>query len=109
RTRSLVALGLGAALAWAAKDIPRQMGARAKGARQARMEAAPQYAAGKFHNSVPASQLTVASMPRVLAAALTGRERRHPHAPIPLVVPEVGGDPNGLYRTSYCHSAAPTS
>ena len=38
RTGPLIALGLGAALAWAAKDIPRQMGARAKGTRQRRME-----------------------------------------------------------------------
>src|SRR4029453_6169860 len=106
RTGSLVALGLGAALAWAAKDIPRQMGARAKGARRQRMEGWPKYADGKFHNSVPASEVAVASMPRILAAALTGRDRRHPHAPVPLVRTEAGGDPQGLYVTSAGHSSA---
>ena len=52
----------------------------------------PQYADGKFHNSVPSSQVAVASMPRILAATLTGRDRRHPHLPIPLVTPDAGGD-----------------
>ena len=103
RTGPLVALGLGAALAWAAKDLPRQMGARARGTRLQRMQGSPQYADGRFHNSVPASQLAVASMPRILAAALTGRERRHPHQPIPLVRPESGGDPHGLYVTWFGH------
>src|SRR4029450_11532095 len=97
RTGSLSALGLGAALAWSAKDIPKQIGARAKGARQARMDSSPQYRDGKFRNSAPASMVTAASMPRLLAATLTGRERRHPHGPIPLVTPDTAGDPQGLY------------
>src|SRR4029453_18589889 len=88
RTGLLVTLGLGAALACAAKDVPKQMGARAKGARLQRMEGSPQYADGKVHNSAPASQVTVASVPRLLAAAATGRDRRHPHADVPLVRPE---------------------
>jgi L-ascorbate metabolism protein UlaG (beta-lactamase superfamily) len=106
RTGAWITLGVGAALAWAAKDIPRQMGARAKGTRQQRMESSPQYADGRFHNSVPSSQLAVASMPRVLAATLTGRDRRRPHAPVPVLTPETGADPHGLYITWYGHSSA---
>jgi L-ascorbate metabolism protein UlaG (beta-lactamase superfamily) len=106
RTGSLVALALGAGLAWAAKDIPRQMGAKARGARKERVDRSPQYADGKFHNAVPGTPLPVASLPRVVTASLTDRDRRHPHQPIPVVTPETGGDPDGLYVTWYGHSSA---
>jgi L-ascorbate metabolism protein UlaG (beta-lactamase superfamily) len=104
RTGSLVALALGAGLAWAVRDIPRQMGAKAKGARAERVGRSPQFADGKFRNTVPASEVTVASIPRILASTLTDRDRRHPHQPIPLVTPETGGD--GLYVTWFGHSSA---
>jgi L-ascorbate metabolism protein UlaG (beta-lactamase superfamily) len=103
---SLVALALGAAAVWVAKDIPRQMGAKAKGARLARMQASPQYATGKFRNTVPATELAARSMPGLLAAALTGREARHPHQPIPVVTPAAGADSDGLHVTWYGHSSA---
>jgi L-ascorbate metabolism protein UlaG (beta-lactamase superfamily) len=111
RTASLVALTLGAAAAWIARDIPGQMGARDiglryAGPRKARIDSSPQYAGGKFHNTVPATQITAASMPRVLAATLTDRDKRHPSQPIPVVTPERGGDPDGLYVTWYGHSSA---
>ena len=106
RTRSLLGLALGAAAVWAARDIPRQMGARAKGERLARMQASPQYAEGKFRNTVPATQVTVASMPRVLAATLRDRDRRHPRQPIPLVTPDPGTTADGLHVTWYGHSSA---
>jgi L-ascorbate metabolism protein UlaG (beta-lactamase superfamily) len=109
RTGALVAtLGVGAAVAWLARGIAEQMGARATGARLQRMEQSPQFADGKFHNTVPATQVALASMPRILAAAAVGRDRRHPHAPIPVVTaPAPGGDdPQGLYVTWYGHSTA---
>ncbi|MFI5491263.1 MBL fold metallo-hydrolase [Actinoplanes sp. NPDC051859] len=104
-----IALALGAAAVWAARDIPLQMGsrrigARADGVRGARYDRSPQFADGKFRNSVPAAQVAVASMPRLLAAALTGREHRYPARPIPVRTPETGGD--GLYVTWYGHSSA---
>ncbi|MEV6491722.1 MBL fold metallo-hydrolase [Actinoplanes sp. NPDC051633] len=105
RTGALVALGVGAALAWVAKDLPKQFGGRAKGSRLARMERSPQFSDGRFHNSVPASQVTVASMPRIIAASLTGRESRHPHAPVPLVRPPAT-DAAGLSVIWYGHSSA---
>jgi L-ascorbate metabolism protein UlaG (beta-lactamase superfamily) len=102
----LVALGVGAALAWLAKDIAKQMGGTAKGARRQRMEQSPQYADGKFRNTVPATEVAAASLPRIFLAAATDRERRHPHAPIPVLTPEPGDDPQGLYVTWYGHSTA---
>jgi L-ascorbate metabolism protein UlaG (beta-lactamase superfamily) len=46
-------------------------------------------------------------MPRILASTLTDRDRRHPHQPVPLVRPEIGGgDPDGLYVTWFGHSSA---
>jgi L-ascorbate metabolism protein UlaG (beta-lactamase superfamily) len=106
RRGSLIALALGAGVAWAAKDIPRQMGAKAKGARLARMQASPQYADGKFRNSVPATEVPAASMPAIAVAALSGREARHPHQPIPLVSPPTGADAEGLHVTWFGHSSA---
>jgi L-ascorbate metabolism protein UlaG (beta-lactamase superfamily) len=106
RTAPLAALALGAAAVWAVRDIPRQMGARAAGERARRIDASPQFSGGKFHNSVPASQVTAASVPRLIAASLADRDRRHPHQPIPVVRPETGGDPDGLYVTWYGHSSA---
>jgi len=101
-----VALALGAAAVWVAKDIPRQMGAKAKGARLARMQASPQYAAGKFHNTVPATMLAASSMPRIFAATLRDRERRHPRLPIPVVTPDRTPAADGLHVTWYGHSSA---
>jgi L-ascorbate metabolism protein UlaG (beta-lactamase superfamily) len=106
RTGSLIALALGAAAVWAAKDIPRQMGAKSKGDRLARVQASPQFADGKFRNTVPASQLTVAAVPRMAAAAMRDREGRRPHQPIPVVSPVPGLDAEGLHVTWYGHSSA---
>src|ERR1700760_5004631 len=73
---SLIALALGAAVVWVGKDIPRKMGAKAKGARLARMQASPQYAEGKFRNSVPATEVPAASIPSIALASLSGRDAR---------------------------------
>ncbi|MGA5305204.1 MBL fold metallo-hydrolase [Nucisporomicrobium flavum] len=104
-----IALALGAAAVWAARDIPLQIGSRrigdrAEGERGARYQRSPQFKDGKFRNTVPATELALASMPRILAASMTDRERRHPASPIPVVTPETGGD--GLYVTWYGHSSA---
>ncbi|WP_097322168.1 MBL fold metallo-hydrolase [Paractinoplanes atraurantiacus] len=106
RTGSLIALALGAAAVWVAKDIPRQMGAKAKGERLARMQASPQYADGKFRNTEPATEIAFSSMPRILAATLRDRDGRHPHQPIPLVTPDPGATADGLHVTWYGHSSA---
>ncbi|HEY0000640.1 MAG TPA: MBL fold metallo-hydrolase, partial [Actinoplanes sp.] len=94
------------AAVWAVRDIPRQIGAKASGARLARIKSSPQYADGKFRNSVPASEIAAATMPRLLAAALQDRERRHPRQPIPVVTPVAGRSADGLHVTWYGHSSA---
>jgi L-ascorbate metabolism protein UlaG (beta-lactamase superfamily) len=106
RKGSLIALALGAAALWVGKDIPRQMGAKAKGERLARMQASPQYSAGKFRNTVPASEIPAASIPGMALSAMTGRDARHPHQPIPLVTPPAGADAEGLHVTWFGHSSA---
>jgi L-ascorbate metabolism protein UlaG (beta-lactamase superfamily) len=109
RKGPLIGLGLVGAAAWAVRDIPLQMGSRkigdrAAGERGERYARSPQFAGGKFRNTVPATEVAPSSIPRILAASLTDRDRRHPHSPIPLVTPETGGD--GLYVTWYGHSSA---
>ncbi|WP_328461060.1 MBL fold metallo-hydrolase [Actinoplanes sp. NBC_00393] len=106
RTRTVMALALGAAAVWAVRDLPAQLGARASGARRARIEASPQFSGGKFRNTVPASEIIAASMPRLAAAAATGREARRPHQPVPVITPVAGADPQGLHVTWYGHSSA---
>ena len=105
-TGPLAIAAIGAAAFWTARDVPRQIGAKATGTRRARMDASPQYADGKFRNTEPATMLTAASAPALLAASLRDRDRRHPHQPIPLVTPSTDGDPDGLYVTWYGHSSA---
>ncbi len=106
RTKALAIAAGAAAAAWAARDLPRQMGAKAKGDRLARMQASPQYAAGKFHNPVPSSSVPAGSMPGLLAATLRDRDRRHPRLPIPLVTTPPANDAGGLHVTWYGHSSA---
>src|SRR4051812_49707995 len=102
RTKALaIAAGVAAGAAWVARDLPRQMGAKAKGDRLARMQASPQYADGKFHNSVPSGTLPAGSMPGLLAATLRDRDRRHPRLPIPVVAPGLAGEADGLHVTWY--------
>ena len=102
----MAALALGAAAVWVARDIPRQMGAKAKGARLARMQASPQFADGKFHNTVPATMITPAGFSTVAARALRDRDTRHPHQPIPVVTPVAGLPADGLHITWMGHSSA---
>ena len=112
RKGPLIALGLmGTALAWAVRDVPLQMGSRkigdrADGERADRYARSPQFAGGKFRNTVPASEIAASSIPRVLAATLTDRDRRHPRLPIPLVTPSPDADADGLFVTWYGHSSA---
>lgn len=106
RTGALVALGAGAALAWLVKDLPGQMGARrASGARLERMRRSPQFRDGKFRNTVPATELlTPGAMPAMIVASLRDRDRRHPHAPIPVVTPAPAS--SDLSVIWYGHSSA---
>ncbi|MBO3738658.1 MBL fold metallo-hydrolase [Actinoplanes sp. NEAU-H7] len=80
------------------------MGGKITGARRTRVEASPQFAGGRFRNSVPTSTaIKLADIPKAAAGALTGPARRRPHQPVPLVAaPATGAD--GLHVTWYGHS-----
>ncbi|HWS35132.1 MAG TPA: MBL fold metallo-hydrolase [Actinoplanes sp.] len=106
RTRTVMALALAAAAVWAARDVPAQLGAKSRGARRERVQRSPQYSEGKFHNTVPAVQIAVGSMPRAALAAASDRDSRRPHQPIPVVTTAPGGDAEGLHITWYGHSSA---
>lgn len=87
-------------------NIAAQLGGKANGARRVRVEASPQYAGGRFRNSVPTSTgISLSAIPRVAVAALTGGEARRPHHEVPLVSAPAG-DAQGLHVTWYGHSTA---
>jgi L-ascorbate metabolism protein UlaG (beta-lactamase superfamily) len=106
--RKGIALGVAgaaaAALAWAARDLPRQFGARPAAQRMAR---SAQWDDGRFRNRTPASMLAVpgGTILRAAIADRAGRAGRKPHAPIPVVTP--GPSPSsGLHVVWYGHSSA---
>jgi L-ascorbate metabolism protein UlaG (beta-lactamase superfamily) len=104
--RFAILAGTAALAYWVAKDIPRQMGAKASGARLARMEASPQYADGQFQNSVPSSVMAPMSRSDMFSAFMRDRERRHPRLPIPVVHEAPVRDAEGLHVTWLGHSSA---
>ncbi|GIF50485.1 L-ascorbate metabolism protein UlaG (beta-lactamase superfamily) [Asanoa ferruginea] len=103
--KSTWALGIlgtaAAALAWAARDVPLQMGARPD---ERRVGPSPQWRDGKFHNRVPARTIA-APGGALLRSFLADRERRKPRLPIPLAHPS-GATSEGLHITWYGHSSA---
>ncbi|WUJ12288.1 MBL fold metallo-hydrolase [Actinoplanes sp. NBC_00393] len=80
-----------------------QLGARATGGRRTRMEASPQFADGRFRNTLPTSSLPLTSAPRMALATMTGRDARRPHQPVPMLAE--AGDAAGLHVTWYGHSS----
>ncbi|WP_328474972.1 MBL fold metallo-hydrolase [Actinoplanes sp. NBC_00393] len=87
-------------------SIAAQIGGKASGARLARVEASPQFTAGRFRNTVPtATGLSLSAIPRVAVATLTGGAARRPHQAIP-VVRTPSTDAQGLHVTWYGHSTA---
>jgi L-ascorbate metabolism protein UlaG (beta-lactamase superfamily) len=91
----------------AAFGIAAQLGGKVSGARRTRVEASPQFSAGKFRNTVPTSTtVNFATFRRAVAGAVTGaRQPRRPHQPVPLVSTP-GMDARGLHVTWYGHSTA---
>jgi L-ascorbate metabolism protein UlaG (beta-lactamase superfamily) len=98
--------GAAAAAVWALRDIPDAMGAPTSGPRADRLRRSPQYRDGLFHNRVATSVLPPQQGAKVLAAFLTGRKRRQPTGPVPLVTPPIGPAAEGLHAIWYGHSSA---
>ena len=93
----------------APSSIAAQMGGRSTGARRTRVEASPQFSAGKFRNSVPTStSLSLTDLPRIAVGTFTGTRDRRPHRPVPLIDSHSPGAPDqlGLHVTWYGHSTA---
>jgi L-ascorbate metabolism protein UlaG (beta-lactamase superfamily) len=103
--KSALALGLfgaaAAALAWAARDVPRAMGASPE---ERRVAPSPQWRDGKFHNRVPARTLTQPAG-SMLSSFMRDRERRKPRLPIPLAASS-HATTQGLHITWHGHSTA---
>ncbi|MFI6759929.1 MBL fold metallo-hydrolase [Micromonospora sp. NPDC050417] len=76
-----------AATAWAVRDIPVALGARASGDRAARLRASPQFAGDSFRNQASTRTMMAESGRNVLLQALFGGHRRRPAEPVPLVDP----------------------
>ncbi|MGV9777160.1 MBL fold metallo-hydrolase [Streptosporangium sp. NPDC003464] len=87
----LLAGGLAlAALGWAVREIPAELGGRAAGERLARMRRSPRFRDGVFHNAVPGSYTPpVGSLPEMLREMVLNRDGRRPVGPVPLVTSPV--------------------
>ncbi|MFI7428909.1 MBL fold metallo-hydrolase [Micromonospora sp. NPDC049836] len=74
-------------LAWAARDVPAQLGGRLRGARAERAARSPRFRDGTFHN--PAGTRTTIADPgrNLLKELLFGKQKRRPTAAVPLLRP----------------------
>ncbi|MET8064528.1 MBL fold metallo-hydrolase [Micromonospora sp. NPDC005686] len=92
----LAGLAAVAGLAWAARDVPAQLGGRLTGARAERAARSPRFRDGTFHNPADASATMVADPGRNLLRELVfGKQKRRPGSPVPLLrpAPAPAGDP----------------
>jgi L-ascorbate metabolism protein UlaG (beta-lactamase superfamily) len=96
------ATGLLARAMW---GVPAAMGAPARGARAERVRRSPQFRDGVFKNTKPSRMLPAGGIPRLVGRMITGRERRKPAGPIPLVTPRTGTTAEGLHITWYGHAS----
>ncbi|MFF0309781.1 MBL fold metallo-hydrolase [Streptosporangium sp. NPDC004379] len=103
----LVAGGLAlAALGWAVREVPAELGGRAGGERLERMRRSPRFRDGAFHNPVPSTTTPPpSSFPEMLRDMVAGGDGRRPSAPVPLVAsPAVPPSENGLSAVWYGHA-----
>src|SRR3954454_11053804 len=101
---TLAALGAAVgAVAWAAKGIPEQMGAKTPPEFLSR---SPQFRDGKFQNEVATATIPE-GMRQTLWAVLFGKQKRRPAGAVPLVkAPAIELSPEGLSIVWYGHSSA---
>ncbi|MCG8916161.1 MBL fold metallo-hydrolase [Actinokineospora sp. PR83] len=110
--RSLVALGLLGAAAWALRDIPVAVGGRARGDRATRVARSPQFRDGRFRNRptptadrTPSATMAPATLGSTLREMALGKEQRTPLGDIPLVTPTIPAErAQGLHLTWYGHA-----
>jgi L-ascorbate metabolism protein UlaG (beta-lactamase superfamily) len=87
RAGGLLALAAVATAAWAVRDVSVAMGARAAGARAARLRSSPQFAGEGFRNQASTRTVMAETGRNVLLEFLFGGHRRKPADPVPLVNP----------------------
>lgn len=84
RMAGLAAVG---GLAWAARDVPAQLGGRLRGARAERAARSPRFRDGTFHNPA-GTRATIADPGRnLLKELLFGKQKRRPTGAVPLLRP----------------------
>ncbi|WP_189244099.1 MBL fold metallo-hydrolase [Planobispora rosea] len=95
-----------AAAGWSLRNVPAELGGRARGERLERMLRSPRFRDGVFHNTVPASSTPPPdSAPRMLRDFVAGREGRKPAGPVPLVTsPAIPPSETGLSAVWYGHA-----
>ncbi|MCZ7438572.1 MBL fold metallo-hydrolase [Micromonospora sp. WMMC241] len=77
-----------AGLAWAARDVPAQLGGRLSGARAERAARSPRFRDGTFHNPTGRNATMVADPGRNLVRELIfGKQKRRPGSAVPLLCP----------------------
>jgi L-ascorbate metabolism protein UlaG (beta-lactamase superfamily) len=105
---TLAAFGTAAAaLAWAARELPGNFGARPSSIKDDRVLGSPQFFDGKFRNEVPASMMPPGGLRQTFVELAFGKQKRKPSAAIPVVVPTHPElPPDGLSIIWYGHSTA---
>ncbi|TDB74065.1 Zn-dependent hydrolase, partial [Micromonospora sp. KC721] len=79
----LAGLAAVAGLAYAARDVPAQLGGRLTGARAERAARSPQFRDGHFHNRAQIQSMITGEPGRNLLWELVfGKQRRRPTAPV---------------------------
>jgi L-ascorbate metabolism protein UlaG (beta-lactamase superfamily) len=76
-----------AGLAWAARDVPAQLGGRLTGARAERAARSPQYRDGTFHNMADTRAMVADPGRNLLKELIFGKQKRRPTAAVPLLRP----------------------
>lgn len=106
RLLALSALAAAGAAAWAFRDVPAALGARARGERLARMNASPRFRDGVFHNAEEDAMGAMPPLSRVLEDRRANRGgSSKPGTPVPLAAP-IAEPGDGLHVTWYGHASA---
>jgi L-ascorbate metabolism protein UlaG (beta-lactamase superfamily) len=113
RTRTVLGIAglaaVGAAAAWALKDVPAALGGRpGAGPRGLRVRRSPQFRDGAFHNNVATTTMQPATARQMLRDLLLGGEQRRPVGSVPLVRSNDAAvaPADGLAITWYGHASA---
>ncbi|WP_405150044.1 MBL fold metallo-hydrolase [Sphaerisporangium sp. NBC_01403] len=102
--------GAAVAAGWALHDIPAELGARPLRSgeeRAARILRSPQFKDGAFRNPMPGETgVPSGPPPGLVREMLTGRDKRRPSAPVPLVAPSRAvPSPDGLGVVWFGHAS----